>query len=506
MDQTKNIASSLGKKLLLGILFASTIITTLLTAFSFYVDYKTEMSGFDTLVSDIEQKVVPTISQALWEFSNDIFEVELDGVTRNDTILHAVLIDQSEELIYKSKNVGFKKPTDMEKYFFEETRTFRFKIYSPEIKDQLIGYIELKASILPIYKKLFTRAMTFFITQGIKTFFVSLVILLLFQRLVIRHIVDISRYLDRLDPEHSGTWKPFRLNRNVKLKDEIDGLVGAINEMGYRVEKDSHEKRQDFNALTHRLRVQGEKAESTSRLVSLGEMMGSIVHEIRNPLTIIHSTVQLLERHYKKKNYKDQKLLDHISRLHVTSERMNAIVKSLLSYSRDGGSDPVLRFRVEELLSVVDSMIKDPIAVNRVNYSIDLKPLKSGDEDFFMVGQIVPLSQVLINVIVNAVDAIEELEDKWIKLTVIEHEEEILFKIVDSGLGIPGAVAVKMFDSFFTTKPVGKGTGLGLGLCKKIIERHRGEIGIDPTEEHTCIQFTVSKNLEVFNDDIKKAS
>jgi len=98
------------------------------------------------------------------------------------------------------------------------------------------------------------------------------------------------------------------------------------------------------------------------------------------------------------------------------------------------------------------------------------------------------ISQVLINLINNAHDAVITQEEKWIELSIKldTHLDSLIFKITDSGLGIAEDISEKMFSPFYTTKAVGEGTGLGLSIAKKIIDAHNGELYLDQKSKHTC--------------------
>ena len=101
----------------------------------------------------------------------------------------------------------------------------------------------------------------------------------------------------------------------------------------------------------------------------------------------------------------------------------------------------------------------------------------------------IKVSQVLLNLINNARDAIENLSEKWIKIILSDNEQYLKLSVVDSGNGIPKEIRDKVLSSFFTTKEVGKGTGLGLSLVKRFIEEHEGQLRI--VEDTTNTEFEV---------------
>lgn len=105
------------------------------------------------------------------------------------------------------------------------------------------------------------------------------------------------------------------------------------------------------------------------------------------------------------------------------------------------------------------------------------------------------LSQVVVNLISNALDAISELKDRnqWIKICATEDGNYVKISVIDCGNGIEQKVVDNIFNSFFTTKEVGKGTGLGLSISKKVIEEHNGKIYYDNSSLNTSFVILVPR-------------
>jgi C4-dicarboxylate-specific signal transduction histidine kinase len=95
------------------------------------------------------------------------------------------------------------------------------------------------------------------------------------------------------------------------------------------------------------------------------------------------------------------------------------------------------------------------------------------------------ISQMLVNFILNACDAVQDLPERWITIDAQERSGLVEFLITDSGPGIPEDIAEKMFQPFYTTKPVGRGTGLGLSIARSIIDNHQGMVTLDRHCAHT---------------------
>ena len=113
--------------------------------------------------------------------------------------------------------------------------------------------------------------------------------------------------------------------------------------------------------------------------------------------------------------------------------------------------------------------------------------------------QVTQISQVLLNLIHNAYDAIEKEKIRWIELCAKETAENIEISVTDSGPGIPEAIRHKILEPFFTTKAVGKGTGLGLSISARLIKSHQGQLFVDATSKNTKFVILLPKTLPASN-------
>jgi C4-dicarboxylate-specific signal transduction histidine kinase len=163
-----------------------------------------------------------------------------------------------------------------------------------------------------------------------------------------------------------------------------------------------------------------------------------------------------------------------------TAERITRIIHSLKFVARDGSTDPFvnssIRSIVDETLALCESKLKSE------NIDIDATSIPA---DLSCVCRAVQISQVLINLINNAVDAIRDLPEKWIRIEASLQGGWIEIAVTDSGHGIPKELADKIMKPFFTTKGVGKGTGLGLSISLGIAHAHGGVLELDESSPHT---------------------
>ena len=242
--------------------------------------------------------------------------------------------------------------------------------------------------------------------------------------------------------------------------------------------------------LEHQLTLEQVKTLHSAKLASLGEMSAGIAHEINNPLAIIASTIPLLTKF---KN-DPEKFESKIATLNRSVERIAKIIRGLTKFSRKANDSKFKReplsLMIQEALTLTEAKSKR----HSTPIQIELK------REIQLLCDEVEIEQVLINLIGNAIDAVKDLSEKWVKISAYENDSEIKIRVQDSGQGIPDDLKQKLFDPFYTSKPVGQGTGLGLSISKGIIENHNGTLELDETDPHTCFEIRFKKTVQVKNE------
>jgi C4-dicarboxylate-specific signal transduction histidine kinase len=163
--------------------------------------------------------------------------------------------------------------------------------------------------------------------------------------------------------------------------------------------------------------------------------------------------------------------------------------------SRDGSADQAEK-------TLVKNIIDETIEMSRSKFRNSMVEIRVSDynQNLEIFCRPVQIGQVIINLLANAVDAVEELPEKWVELSVLDSPTETQIRITDSGKGIPLEVQEKLMQPFFTTKPVGKGTGLGLNISRKILENHGGQFYLDNNSPNTCFVLSLPKLAKINSD------
>lgn len=248
-----------------------------------------------------------------------------------------------------------------------------------------------------------------------------------------------------------GDFTPIKPVR--KYHDEFSHLAVAMNTMMFQL---AH--RQDLLVRAHKLKA-------------VGTLTAGIAHELNNPINNLMLTAATLEEEYT--DLQDEARLEMVRDLVAESERAQRIVRNLLDFARESTSqlEPLNPIHlVEETLRLASNQIK--IAKVKVQGEIDPN-LPSVYGDFQQ------LTQVFLNLVLNALDAMPEGGTLTIDICTSRGRDQIEIGVTDTGVGMSEQVLSNVFDPFFTTKPGTKGTGLGLSVSLGIIRQHGGDIQVE---------------------------
>lgn len=228
------------------------------------------------------------------------------------------------------------------------------------------------------------------------------------------------------------------------------------------------------------LELEKVKSIHLGRLSALGEMAAGIAHEINNPLTIINGLLSVVERKIQGPNLQEEipKILESIGKTQAQVIRMSKIIKGLQEFSRSGEDQP---FEMSSAMKIFDSigiLVNERLKAAGIGFEVQ------SDEIEFQCNHI-QIEQVLVNLINNSIDAISLLDERWIKVEARLNGEFVEISVIDSGKGISKEISPKIMQPFFTTKEVGKGTGIGLSISQGIIERHGGILYTDFSSKNT---------------------
>ncbi|MEO0136923.1 MAG: cache domain-containing protein [candidate division WOR-3 bacterium] len=245
---------------------------------------------------------------------------------------------------------------------------------------------------------------------------------------------------------------------NITTQDEIADLAKAFQYMIDSIKKRDEELK----------KYAQQTIAEAERLAIIGQLAAGVAHEINNPLTGILLYCDLMlkglpEDHPHRKN---------LVRINNEAHRCKTIVKGLLDFARQKKPE-TKKVPINELIETTLNLLKTQAIFLNINIKLELdRNLPDIDLD---PGQI---QQVLINIIMNAVEAMEGKGDLSIRTGLSPDEKMVYVAISDTGPGIKPEHLKKIFEPFFTTKELTHGVGLGLSISKRIVEDHNGRIEV----------------------------
>lgn len=336
------------------------------------------------------------------------------------------------------------------------------------IKDSFANNLILIELITPryIYLQSKTTMQTFLYTIIFSALALVLTLLLLINRLVLSKISKLSKVIQNII-------------KTGNLREKVPEL--GRDEMG--------ELGISFNAMINEIDKLKANAIYNEKMVSLGEMSGGIAHEINNPISVINVSANLMRLMHEKGIKDPENYLKQIDIITETITRISHIITGLKNISRDTSKEGFATTTLKEIFEDALGVCSEKFKVSGVKININL-------EDPVFLTKIhclrIQLSQVIVNLLTNAFDAIEKTQNPWVEINVSRDQDNHLYiKVIDSGHGIPKEIQSKIFLPFFTTKEIGKGSGLGLSIGNSIVQRHGGTITIDNQSPHTCFIITL---------------
>ncbi len=265
-----------------------------------------------------------------------------------------------------------------------------------------------------------------------------------------------------------------------------------------RLEQEVAERTRQLREANQELKQAQATLVHQEKMSSLGRLAAGIAHELNNPISFVYGNIEFMEEYFEsllrlvalyeaiaprevlqdervqslKEEIEYDYLLEDARKLLASirsgAERTAAIVRDLRTFSRSGSGDLEPTDLVQGL-KVTLNLLR-PAMKDRIHVELDLEALPP------VVCHAGHMNQVFMNILQNAVDAIEG--EGVITVRARRTKEGVRFEFEDTGCGIPAEDLDKLFEPFFTTKDVGKGTGLGLAICDGIVRRHGGRITV----------------------------
>ena len=260
------------------------------------------------------------------------------------------------------------------------------------------------------------------------------------------------------------TQKTHYFQLTKKLKKDLENL--AMREKNLEIQR---------NQLSYEVENKTKDLIRSEKMASVGQLSSRLVHDLRNPLTVIKSTIELLRLANNKMDSKTEEKFDKLER---AVKKITYQIEDVLDFVRESE----LQLKRLDVTEILDSTLQTMEIPKGVKIKRDSRKVIVNCDSR-------KLEAVFTNLITNAIQAVEG--EGEIKIKTLDDDDFALIKIEDSGPGISKTTMKQIFEPLFTTKDTG--TGLGLSICKSIIEQHGGSIEV--TSPPTTFSVRLPKNL-----------
>lgn len=234
---------------------------------------------------------------------------------------------------------------------------------------------------------------------------------------------------------------------------------------------------------------------------SLGQMAGGVAHEINSPLTSIYFAADNLYE-----MAQDLKLSNdfykEVDKIRSDAERISSIMKALRLLTKEGTKFDRNAVHLHKVCLDVIDLYREQADQKGTQLlfktALTRRPV--------VLGNAQSITQVLVNLVKNAIEAIQLRDEKWVSITLAENKEAFVVLVQDSGYGIPPEVQDRVFEPFYSTKDIGSGMGIGLSLSRQIAIAHGGDLVVDNSFKNTTFKLTIPKAQSANLDDESSAT
>ncbi|MGE5515646.1 MAG: sensor histidine kinase [Bacteroidota bacterium] len=495
-NRAVSLRRSIGFRLLIYILLFSSAVTLVSTAVQLMLDYRRDIAAIQTRLDEVQSSSLDSVAGSLWHMDADQLRLQLEGMMRLPDMqmveVHESAAGVAEPLVVR---VGTRGEHAVMARQYPIT-------YVDRGVSRTIGLLSVEVTLAEVYHRLLVTGLVILVSQGVKTFLVSLFTLFIVWRLVTRHLVGIAGFLDAYDVRHPAP--SLRLGRRAhRGEDELDRVVAAFNGMCISLERayaDLREAnaelerdidaRKEAEAEITRLnavleqRVRQRTAELEAANKELSSFSYSVSHDLRAPLRRIEGFARILVE--ESGNVLNERGHHCVDRIQAGAREMSDMVDSFLRLSRTT--------RGELALEPVDlSALATAVAADQAERDPERAVAVHIEPGIVLQGDRRLLRAALINLFDNAWKYTRKTDaaEVWFGRTEIDGRPA--YYVRDNGVGFDPAFAARLFVPFNRLHKAEdfEGSGIGLATVQRIIARHGGRVWAEGNPGHgTTVLFT----------------
>lgn len=439
------------------------IVAIVMASIEIVTFYHDEHDRFQAFGNHLVDSISDAAARAAFHVDDRQAQTVVDGLMQYDELESAAITtDLGHVLAGHSQITGESANDRISEWLFSDVTFFErelsvdrseFVAGRPQSSDYAktaVGTIEIRANAAAIGRSFVGQLRNRIVDLAVEFLVLAAALGFIFHKTITEPLAGVAEQLSNIDA-HKVDLPTLKAPLNHE-QDELGRVVARTNDLLAKI----GEQQAD---LVHR-----------EKIAALGSMLAEVAHELNNPLAVVTAQAELLAE-----TAPDQATRDRAQKILRPAMRSANIVRKFLSLARQR--------KIEKTVIDVRRLINE--SVDMLNYQLANRDIVVSTEFQNGVGRILgdssQLGQVLINVLMNAQQALSDIEDRReIKIQTFEipDRESVAISISDNGPGIPESIHPKIFKHFFTTKPEGRGTGLGLSYCRTIVEGHGGSIAV----------------------------
>lgn len=512
MKKAVEINDKLTKRLLIYILLCSAFVSVCSTLVQLYASFQDDLALLEQRFDNIEKSYVPSIASSLWDFNKPLVAQQIQGIVDLPDI---GLVEVENDFDYQQQ-VGDAN--------IEAKKIVEFAVI---YDGKNVGKLKVYAHYQDIYQQLRLHAGFILTSEFIKIFIVAFFIIIIVDKLIIRHLLQITRYAQQL-ASHNLDEKLSLSNRPVK-EDELDYLVNEINHMRLKLkdeivklesaenallalnselevnihdrtaklEQSNQQLQQSLDNLTL---AQGQLVQS-EKMASLGQLVAGVAHEVNTPLGIcvtsitalkekIDSVEEALDSEELTKSFLSETLNlmgEYEQIIERSLHKSVALIRSFKSVAVEQHTDPEMKINLHQHVYDVVNTVKTLFKHKKYHINIEV------DKDFSFVTYPSAWNQILTNFLMNShIHGFEGRRDGEISIVFTHSEGYLTLLYCDNGKGIPEDFKKRIFDPFVTTRRGQGGSGLGLNIVFNLVSaKLSGIITLVEAGQGACFQVKV---------------
>ncbi|MCW8834426.1 MAG: ATP-binding protein [Colwellia sp.] len=516
MNKAVEINDKLTKRLLLYILLCSVFGSVCSTIVQLYASFQDDLALLDQRFDNIEKSYIPSIASSLWDFNKPLVAQQIQGIVDLPDI---GLVKIENDFDYQHQigddNIDVKKVVE----------------FPIEYQGKNVGKLKVYADYQDIYQQLWLHAGFILTSEFIKIFIVAFFIIIIVDKLITRHLFQITRYAQQLASHNLD--EELTLSNRPATEDELDYLVNAINSMRIKLKNEIVKLEDAENALlalngelevkvhdrTAKLEESNQQLQQSlddltlaqdqlvqsEKMASLGQLVAGVAHEVNTPLGIcVTSITALKEKVDSLKHAVDSQeltksfLTDTLNLLgeyeQIIERSLNKsveLIRSFKSVAVEQHTDPEMNINLRQHVYDVVNTVKTMFKHKKYHIEIDI------DEDFSLVTYPSAWNQILTNFLMNShIHGFEDRRHGDISIVFTHSKGYLTLLYCDNGKGIEEEFKKRIFDPFVTTKRGQGGSGLGLNIVFNLVSaKLSGTITSLDTDQGVCFKVKVPIKL-----------